>query len=136
MRKTDTFEFIAGFVVGTVTTIAGTIAVHKIVKEIKGDLGEHTFTSPDGNHFVTLSYGSSQTAKGLTYIQVKATTETGDDNCKLIVFAKKRARLFVGEWIDNEHFKLVVGRCKRKQCCDVNFEGSEITAQYYLKKDS
>ena len=130
MRKNSAFGFVAGLVAG----IAATLATNKVVREIKGDLGDHTFTSPEGNHFVTLSYGSSKTAKGLTFIRVKATTESGEDNCKLIVFAKKKAHLFVGEWMDNDHFKLLIGRGKRKQCCDVDFSGEELTARYYLQK--
>ncbi len=135
MKKNGVFEFVAGVAVGVATTVAGAIAINKVAKEIKGDLCEHSFTSPDGDHFVTLSYGSSKTAKGLTFIRIKAMTEDSEDNCKLVVFTKKSARLF-GEWIDNDHFKLLIGNGKRKQCCDVDFEGEEIVARYYLQKNS
>ena len=41
-----------------------------------------------------------------------------------------------GEWIDNNHFKLLIGNGKRKQCCDVSFDGEQINALYYLVKNA
>lgn len=125
---------ILGLVAGLAAGIAATVAVNKVVTEIKSDAVEHRFTSPDGNNFVTLSYGSSDTAKGLTCIKVTASKEGSDDNCKLMIFAKKNEELFTGEWIDNDHFILSVGKGKRKQCCDVDFTEDEISAVYYLEK--
>lgn len=125
---------ILGLVAGLAAGIAATVAVNKVVTEIKSDMGEHRFTSPDGNNFVTLSYGSSNTAKGLTYIRVTASKEGSEDNCKLMIFAKKNEELFTGEWTDNDHFILSVGKGKRKQCCDVDFSEDEISAIYYLEK--
>lgn len=133
MKNNAFFGLVAGIAAGVVATTA----VDKIVKEIKGDIGEHRFTSPDSNNFVTLSYGSSETAKGLTYIKVIASAEGTEDTCKLVILAKKNDELFTGEWTDNEHFSLVVGKGKRRQCCDVDFIDGEITAIYYTqKKDS
>lgn len=126
---------ILGLVAGLAAGIAATVAVNKVVTEIKSDMGEHVFTSPDGNNFVTLSYGSSNTAKGLTCIKVNASKEGSDDNCKLMIFAKKNEELFTGEWTDNDNFTLWVGKGKRKWRCEVNFEGEEISAELYLDKE-
>ena len=126
---------ILGLVAGLAAGIAATVAVNKVVTEIKSDMGEHRFTSPDGNNFVTLSYGSSNTARGLTYIRLTASKEGSDDNCKLMIFAKKNEELFTGEWTDNDNFTLWVGKGKRKWRCEVNFEGEEISAELYLDKE-
>ena len=125
---------IHGLVAGLAAGIAATVAVNKVVTEIKNNIGEHRFTSPDGNNFVTLSFGSSDTAKGLTYIRVTATTEGSEDRCKLVIFTKRNDEMFEGEWTDNDHFNLSVGKGKRKQCCDVDFSEDEISAVYYLEK--
>ena len=126
---------ILGLVAGLAAGIAATVAVNKVVTEIKSDMGEHRFTSPDGNNFVTLSYGSSNTAKGLTCIKVNASKEGSDDNCKLMIFAKKNEELFTGEWTDNDNFTLWVGKGKRKWRCEVDFEGEGVSAELYLDKE-
>jgi hypothetical protein len=126
---------ILGLVAGLAAGIAATVAVNKVVTEIKSDIGEHRFTSPNGNNFVTLSYGSSNTAKGLTCIKVNASKEGFDDNCKLMIFAKKNEELFTGEWTDNDNFTLWVGKGKRKWRCEVDFEGEGVSAELYLDKE-
>ena len=131
MKGSTIFGLVAGLAAG----IAATVAVNKVVTEIKSDMGEHRFTSPDGNNFVTLSYGSSNTAKGLTCIKVNASKEGSDDNCKLMIFAKKNEELFTGEWTDNDNFTLWVGKGKRKWRCEVNFEGEGVSAELYLDKE-
>ena len=131
MKGSTIFGLVAGLAAG----IAATVAVNKVVTEIKSDMGEHRFTSPDGNNFVTLSYGSSNTAKGLTCIKVNASKEGSDDNCKLMIFAKKNEELFTGEWTDNDNFTLWVGKGKRKWRCEVNFEGEGVSAEIYLDKE-
>lgn len=134
MSKHGTLEFVLGLAAGTAAALAGTRLICKIKKEIKNNMCEQTFSSPEGNNSVTLSYGSSQTAKGLTYIRVTAFAESMEDNCKLVLFARKKIELLNTEWLDNDHFKLFVGNGKRKQCCEVNFEKEEIVANYYLQK--
>ena len=125
------FAMAVGFVAGAAAGAVGAMAYDKIAAEIKSDMREQTFTSPEGNNVVTVSYGSSATAKGLTYIRVKALA-ADDDDCKLVVFAKKSPKLFNAEWFDNNHFKLLIGNGKHKQCCDVKFEEANILANYYL----
>ena len=132
MKKSTVIGLVLGVAVGT----AAAITTKKIVKEIKGDLTDKDFVSPDGNNTVTLSFGTSETARGLTYIKVNATSSSKEDSCKLIAFAIRKDDFLHGEWSDNDHFKLLIGCGKRKQCCDVNFEEDQIVAHYYLVKDS
>lgn len=134
MKKQTVIGLIVGVTLGTAATIAGIITVRKIVKEIKNDLVEESFISPNGDNLVTLTYGSSDFARGLTFIKVRGMSEGGKDDCKLIAFAKRKSKLFSAEWADNEHFNLVIGNGKVKQHCDVSFEGRKINALYYLHK--
>ena len=130
MKKRTKFAIGVGFIMGAAAGAAGALAYDKIANEIKSDMREQVFTSPEGNNIITVSYGSSATAKGLTYIRVKALNS--EDGCKLVVFAKKSPKLLNAEWFDNNNFKLLVGSGKHKQCCDVKFEEANITANYYL----
>lgn len=134
MKNHTLLGLAVGFVVGAATAVAGAVAVDKVSREIKEDLNEYSFTSPDCNNIVTLSKGSSETAKGLTVIKIKATTEGKEDECKLVMLAGKNAEILSGEWTDNDHFELIVGKGKRLQCCDVSFDEEEIKALYYFKK--
>jgi hypothetical protein len=134
MKKQTVIGICVGVTLGTAAAVAGALAVRKIINEIKTDLNECSFTSPNGDNMVTLTYGSSKFAKGLTFIKVQGSVESGNDDCKLILFAKDSPDLFCGEWKDDEHFRLLVGNGKCKQCCDVSFEGEKIIANYYLRK--
>ncbi len=134
MKKQTVIGICVGVALGTAATVAGVLAVRKIVKEIKVDLNECSFTSPNGDNIVTLTYGSSKFAKGFTFIKVQGSVESGNDDCKLVLFAKDSSQLFMGEWEDNENFRLLVGNGKCKQCCDFNFEDEKIAAKYYLRK--
>lgn len=131
MKNKTIFGIIAGVAAGT----AVALTTGRIVKEIKSDLCDATFVSPEGDHTVALAFGSSKTARGLTFIKVNATSTAKDDCCKLIAFSGKNA-LIDGNWTDNDHFKLLIGNGKRKQCCDVSFDGEQITALYYLVKNA
>lgn len=134
MKKQNIIGLIAGVAAGAAAAIAGGLVTAKVVKEIKSDLNDFSFVSDDGKNVVTLTYGSSDFAKGLTYVKVKAAVEDSDLNCKMIVFAIKKDEIFCGEWKDNENFKLWVGNGKRRQCCDVDFGGDEINMYYYIEK--
>lgn len=125
---------VAGVAAGAIVAVAVKTIVDTIAHEMRTDKGEHTFTSPDGNNTVTISYGTSVSARGFTRIKVLATAEGSEDTCKLVAFARKSPTMFDGEWIDNDHFKLLIGCCNRKQCCDVTFGEDKITATYYLCK--
>ena len=136
MKNKTVFGIIAGVTASVMAGTAVALTTKKIVREIKRDMCDATFVSPDGDNAVELNFGASKTARGLTYIKVNATSENKDDCCKLIVFAKKKDELMDGEWIDNNHFKLLIGSGKRKQCCDVSFDGEQINALYYLVKNA
>ena len=113
---------------GTAAVVGTALVVRKIVKEIKSDINQCTFTSPNGDNEVTLSYGSSKFAKGLTFIRVKA------NDCKMVLFALNASASFDGEWNNNDSFTLMVGNGKYKQCCDVSFYGDKIKADYSWRK--
>ena len=137
MNKKVVLGIVAG-VTGIAAGVAVGVAVKKVVDKISAEMEstqrEVSFISPDGNNTITLIYGSSESAKGLTRICVIANTEGKEDSCKLFVFAKNSSTLFDSEWIDNDHFKLLIGSSNRKQCCDVTFVEGKITATYYLRK--
>ena len=132
MKKTSAIGIIAGFVAGAAAAVAGAVAVDKVAKEIKSNVSEKIFVSPDGNNSVTVSFGSSKTARELACVKIIAESESKEDSCKLISFAKKKEEFLSGEWTDNDHFQLLIGTCMRKQCCDISFEGDLIVANYYL----
>ena len=129
MKKTVIF----GLALGIAAASAVAVAVSKISREMKNGLDEEEFDSPFGNNWVKVSFGSSETAKGLACIKVQAETDSNEDVCKLVMLAEKDAAISY-EWEDNEHFKLYVGNGKLKQCCDVVFDIDEITARYYMVK--
>ena len=134
MKKQTVIGICVGVAVGAAAAVAGMLAVRKVIKEIKADLKERSFTSPDGNNIVSLTYGSSKFANGLTFIKVQGSVESGSDNCKLVLLAKDSSRLFTGEWEGNDNFKLFVGKGKLKQCCDFSFADEKIVAKYCLRK--
>ena len=121
----------AGIAVGATATVLVNQLVDKIKKEIQETTRDYTFTSPNGDNTVTLSYGYSKTAKGLTYIKVTATSEPKNDSCTLVAISRKVDNLFDGAWKNDDHFELTIGNRRAKQCCDINFEGEEIVALYY-----
>ncbi len=132
MKKKILFGAIVGLTVGA--AVAGTFAVKKVAKEMKEDVEEQTFLSPDGDHAVTLTCGTSVTAKGLTRVQIEASADAKEDTCKLLTFAMKRDGMFEGEWTDNDHFQLLIGCGKRRQCCEITFVEGHIAIRYYLNK--
>lgn len=130
MKKSTVIGLVAGLAAGAATTAI----VGQIAKEIKNDMRDQVFVSPNGDNRVTLSYGTSKFARGLTYIKVISTSELKDDPCKMVMLAKKGERFLSGQWVSNEHFELLIGNGKRKQCCDVTFSEEEISAHYYVMK--
>ncbi len=129
MKKSVLFGLTAGLAAAS----AAAVFVGKISKEIKNDLVEEEFDSPFGNNWIKFSMGSSESAKGLMYIKVQAECDSNEDICKLVLFAEKDAAVSM-VWEDNEHFLLLAGNGKRKQCCDVAFDIKNITMKYYPVK--
>ena len=134
MNKKLAWGLTLGLALGTVAAIAGAAAVKKIKKEIQSDTEYDSFYSPLKDRLVIVSYGSSKTACGLTRIKIEASARGKEDICRLITFTKKSDEPFCGEWIDNDHFRLLIGNGKRRQCCDVSFDGDKIVSKYYLIK--
>ena len=135
MKKKFLLGTLIGFAAGTAAAIAGKIAVDKVTNEIRSEMSDVCFPSPDGDHLVTLSGGSSKTAKGLSAIRVTVTSESVEDSCKLLLLTKTLPQTYDAVWSDNGHFRLLIGSGKRRQCCDVTIEDGTITANYYLAKD-
>ena len=135
MKKKFILGTIAGIAVGTAAGIAGKMVTKKVIGQIKDSMSEQSFVSPEGNHTVKISYGSSKAARELTYIGVEAASASVDDTCKLILFTRKLPETFDTQWTDPDHFKFLVGSGKRKQCCDISFDGNHINATYYLTKE-
>ena len=135
MKKKFILGTIAGIAVGTAAGIAGKLVTKKVIGQIKDSMSEQSFVSPEESHTVKISYGSSKAARELTYIRVEAASETVDDTCKLILFTRKLPEVLDTRWEDADHFKLLVGNGKRKQCCDISFDGNNINATYYLTKE-
>ena len=129
MKKSVLFGISAG--IAALAAVA--VLVNKTSNDVKNSFVEEEIDSPFGNNWIKISFGSSDTAKGLICIKIKAESDSVEDDCKLIVFAKKDAAVSY-EWQDNEHFRFLVGSGKRKQCCDVAFDEKNITANYYLMK--
>lgn len=134
MKKQGVFGLVAGITLGVAAAVAGGIAAAKIVKEIKSDLEQTDFVSPNGDNIVTLNCGASDFANGLTLVKIEAYTENSNASCNFSLLAGKNAGAFSCEWKDNEHFELLVGSKKRKQCCDVDFSGEKIVIGYYMNK--
>ncbi|MBR3685983.1 MAG: hypothetical protein IKL66_00695 [Clostridia bacterium] len=135
MKKQGVFGLVAGITMGVAAAVAGGLAAAKVVKEIRSDLDQTDFVSPNGDNVVTIKYGASDFANGLTLVKIQAYTENSDDSCDFALLAGKNSGAFSCEWEDNEHFELLVGSRKRKQCCEVDFEGEEIVISYYLNKE-
>jgi hypothetical protein len=101
---------------------------------MKENVEEQSFPSPEGDHTVTLTCGTSATVGGLTRIQIEASADSNEDTCKLLAFAKKRDGMLEGEWTDNDHFKLMIGCGKRRQSCEITFVEGHIAIRYYINK--
>lgn len=134
MKKSAAAGIAAGILIGTAAAFAVKKLVDKISDEIKSDLIQREFLSPFGGNQVDFSYGSSETAKDLAVIKLRAETDMNEDVCKLVILSKKDAAVSY-EWSDNDHFRLLVGSGKRRQCCDVVFETEKITMTYNLVKN-
>ena len=126
-------QILFGLAFGIAAASAVAVAVNKISKELKSGSDEEEFDSPLEDNRVTVSCGSSGTANGMICVKIKAESDLIDDHCKLTIFAEKDAAISY-EWKDNEHFRILIGSGRCKQCCDVLFDMDNISAHYYLLK--
>lgn len=134
MKKHVVLGALLGLAAGAAVTAAGALAAYRVSGEIKSEMGEQRFPSPNGDNAVTVSCGASKTARGLTYLRVLASSETCEDTCALSLLTRKMPEELDAQWIDNEHFRLLVGPGARKQCCEITFEEKHISAVYSLAK--
>ena len=123
---------VAGFATGAAITLAIKKKFDKIFGEMQNDVSEEIFTSPDGNNSVRVLFGASKTAKKMALVSITAKNEKED--CTMLALARRGDNLLSGEWIDNDHFELLLGSCSNKQCCDVKFGGEKIQTNYYLRR--
>ena len=134
MKNQGILGIMVGVAAGVAAAVAGGLATAKVVKEIKSDLKSVDFASPNGDNIVSLKLGSSEFARGLSYVKVEAKIEDGEDSCDFVMLAGKNAGGLSCEWTDNEHCIVMIGEGKHKQRCDVDFTGEDIVISYYVQK--
>ena len=122
---------VAGLATGAAITLAIKRNFDKLFGEMQDDVSEEIFTSPDGNNSVRVLFGASKTAKKMALVSITARNEEKD--CMMLALARRGDNLLSGEWIDNDHFELLLGSSSKKQCCEVTFD-NDITMNYYLKR--
>ena len=122
---------VAGLATGAAITLAIKRNFDKLFGEMQDDVSEEIFTSPDGNNSVRVLFGASKTAKKMALVSITAKNEEKD--CVMLALARRGDNLLSGEWIDNDHFELLLGSSSKKQCCEVTFD-NDITMNYYLKR--
>lgn len=122
---------VAGLATGAAITLAIKRNFDKLFGEMQDDVSEEIFTSPDGNNSVRVLFGASKTAKKMALVSITAKNEEKD--CVMLALARRGDNLLSGEWIDNDHFELLLGSSSKKQCCEVAFD-NDITMNYYLTR--
>ena len=131
-QKNGLFGLIVGITAGVAAATAGSLAAIKVVNEIKSDSHETTMVSPNEKNYVTVTYGSSDFAKGLTLVKVKAESE--GNNCDVSFLASKNAKMSFN-WRNDENFELGITDVKHEKICIVSFENNEINMKVNSKKD-
>ena len=131
--KSGILGLVLGVAAGAAAVAAGYFATAKIVKEINNDSQDTTLVSPNEKNLVTITCGSSLTAKGLTFVKIKAANEK--DTCNLNFLTGKSADSISFNWEDDDHIEICIGENAVKQVCYVSFEGEEIQMTLCAKKD-
>ena len=129
-KKAKSSKFFSGLVIGAVVSTVALTAV-KVAKEIKSDVTKLDFASPNGQNLVGVELGSSDYAKGLTLVKIKAENSLGTDDCKFAFLA--RSKDIVCEWKDENNCEILAGNGKIKHFCTVCFEGGRIVLTYAFK---
>lgn len=130
--KNGVLGLVLGIGAGVAAAAAGFLATNKVAKEINEDSQSTTIVSPNEKNLVTITCGSSPSAKGLTLIKIKA--ENGEDDCNLNFLTGKSCNISF-EWKTDDNLEILVSSGKSTKVCDVNFEGDEINMVLYIKKN-
>ena len=129
MKNTNKKSGIAGLIVGIASGIAAigaaTVATMKVTDDIKKDSKLTNLISPDGNHKVSVIYGSSKTARGLFSANVIATS--GEMQCSLRVISIKNLSAPAAIWENDNTAVVSFSDANGKtQSVVVNFEEDKI----------
>lgn len=131
--KKGIIGLIVGLTTGVAAAVAGGLATAKVVKEIKSDLNETVFVSPNETNKVTVERGSSKFARGMTYIKV--TAKNGEKNCEMyFLFSGKEVDTISYDWRDENHFAMYVGDGLYREFGEVAFEDDKITMNHNTKQ--
>lgn len=129
MKNTNKKSGISGLIVGIAGGIAAigaaTFATMKVTDDIKKDSKLTNLISPDGNHKVSVIYGSSKTARGLFSANVIATS--GEMQCSLRIISIKKLSAPAAIWeSDNTAVVSFSDANGKTQSVVVNFEEDKI----------
>ena len=123
---------LAGIAMGATLVLVAKKKIGKIFEEMQDDVSEKSFTSPDGNNSVKISFGASKIAQGTALVSVIA--QSSKATCTFLPLARKCENFLDGEWIDNDQFQLLIGCGRKKQCYNISFDGDKIVANYSLRR--
>lgn len=124
-KKSGIGGLIAGIIGGVAAIGAATVATMKVTDDIKKDSKLTNLISPDGNHKVSVIYGSSKTAHGLFSANVIATS--GEMQCSLRVISLKKLSAPAAIWEDDNTAVVSFADANGKvQSVVVNFEEDRI----------
>lgn len=124
-KKSGIGGLIAGIVGGIAAIGAATVATMKVTDDIKKDSKLTNLISPDGNHKVSVIYGSSKTARGLFSANVIATS--GEMQCSLRIISIKKLSAPAAIWESDSCAIVSFSDANGKvQSVVVNFEQDKI----------
>lgn len=129
-QKNGLVGLIIGVAAGVAAATAGGLAALKVFNEIKDDSHETTIVSPNEENLIKLTCGTSDFAKGLTLIKVKA--ENSNDHCDFSFLVGKNSKISFN-WTDDNSCDVYISDAKVKRICNVCFDG-EITMKIYSEK--
>ena len=132
-EKSGILGLVLGIAAGAAAVAAGYFATAKIVDEINNDSQATTLVSPNEKNTATITCGSSRTAKGLTFVKIKAENEV--DECNLNFLAGKNADSISFNGEDEDHLEICIGESAKKQVCNISYEGDEIVMILSARKD-
>lgn len=124
-KKSGIAGLIASIAGGIAAIGAVTVATMKVTDDIKKDSKLTNLISPDGNHKVSVIYGSSKTARGLFSANVIATS--GEMQCSLRIISIKKLSAPSAIWENNDCVVISFADTNGKvQSVVVNFQEERI----------